>query len=102
MQTHRNQLNHVCIVVSTHYVDIFVCNVTTMQMYVCVYSHNGACLQKVSEVLVQTSYAYIFLNHLKSSNFSNLSEKSISNISIFGIFLNSNAKDACLFKTTFI
>ena len=56
----------VCIVASAHYVDIYVCKVTTMQT--CVF--------------------------IKSSNLSNQSEEYVFNISVlWAILWNSSAKD---------
>ena len=44
---------------------IYVCKVVTMQTFI---RHNGACLNRISELLVQTSCRYIFLNYLISLN----------------------------------
>ena len=41
------------LVASAPYVDIYVRKVATMQTCVCIYNHNGACLHRVSELLVE-------------------------------------------------
>ena len=46
----------------------------------------GACLRRISELLVESSCAHMFLNHLISSNVSTQNEESIFDISRYVFF----------------